>query len=303
MENKKKYAAAIGGIGVIAGGCLLHRQSLERLAGRTDGTGQNVLITGASGGIGRELAIVFAAHDFDLILVSRNEAKLNDFKRELEEKFHIRVLVIAKDLADENSAQEIFDEISDRGLKVDQLVNNAGAGRQLTVTDADPQLMERLIHLNVTTPTKLCRLIGHDMAERGSGRIMNVSSMGAFIPDPYFNVYGPTKAYELFLTEAMYGELHGTGVTVSALCPGPTKTNWAANAGKADASMAKDPRTVAESAFAGMQSGQLIIIPDADYRALRHIMMPLPAKLQALIIGRWQQTLIEQSKRTNQEEV
>ena len=112
--------------------------------------------------------------------------------------------------------------------------------------------MRDLIHLDITSLTMLCRLFGHDMKERGAGKILNVSSLGAFMPDPYFNVYGPAKAYELFLTEAMYGELRGTGVTVSALCPGPTKTNWAANAGKADAKIAKDPRMVAEEGFKGM---------------------------------------------------
>ncbi len=118
--------------------------------------------------------------------------------------------------------------------------------------------------------------------------------MGAFIPDPYFNVYGPTKAFEMFLTEAMYGELKGTGVTVSALCPGPTQTNWAANAGKSDSKIAKDPDAVARVGFIGMQKGQLIIIPDADYRAFRYLMRPLPAKFQAQLIAKWQQKLTVQ---------
>jgi Short-chain dehydrogenases of various substrate specificities len=192
---------------------------------------------------------------------------------------------------------DIYDEVCEKGIIVDQLVNNAGAGKQAAVMEADPQVMRDLIHLDITSLTMLCRLFGHDMKERGAGKILNVSSLGAFIPDPYFNVYGPAKAYELFLTEAMYGELRGTGVTVSALCPGPTKTNWAANAGKADAKTAKDPKIVAEEGFKGMQAGQLIIIPDADYKALRYIMRPLPAKLQAGIIAEWQKSLIRSGRR------
>jgi len=192
---------------------------------------------------------------------------------------------------------DIYDEVCEKGITVDQLVNNAGAGKQAAVMEADPQVMRDLIHLDITSLTMLCRLFGHDMKERGAGKILNVSSLGAFIPDPYFNVYGPAKAYELFLTEAMYGELRGTGVTVSALCPGPTKTNWAANAGKADAKIAKDPRMVAEEGFKGMQAGQLIIIPDTDYKALRYIMRPLPAKLQAGIIAEWQKSLIRSGRR------
>jgi len=292
MKNKKKCMAAIGGIGLITAGNIAHQRHAEKSAEMTDGSGQTVLITGASGGIGRELATVFAEHNFDLVLAARNEEKLAESKRELEEKFSVHVMTIVKDLSDENSAAELYAEICKKGIFIDQLVNNAGAGKQAAVTDADPQIMQDLICLNIMSVTMLCRLFGHDMRERGFGRIMNVSSMGAFIPDPYFNVYGPTKAYELFLTEAMYGELHGTGVTVSALCPGPTKTNWAANAGKADARIAKDPRCVAQAGFIGMQAGQLIIIPDADYRVLRRVMQHLPAKMQARIIAGWQRSLI-----------
>ena len=193
-------------------------------------------------------------------------------------------------------AKEIYEETKEAGITVDQLVNNAGAGKQARTVEADPDAMRDLLHLNAVSVTMLSRYFGQDMVKRGSGRIMNVSSMGAFIPDPYFNVYGPTKAYEMFLTKAMYGELQGTGVTVSALCPGPTKTNWAANAGKADSRIAKSPEKAARAGFIGMQEGELIIIPDADYRAVRYLMRPLPAKLQARLIAGWQKGLIERNR-------
>lgn len=172
---------------------------------------------------------------------------------------------------------------------------NAGAGKQARVVDADPDTMRDLIHLNVTSLTLFSHYFGQRMAKRGYGRIMNVSSMGGFIPDPHFNVYGPAKAYEFFLTEAMYGELEGTDVTVSALCPGPTKTGWAKNAGKADAKIAKDSGKVAREGFLGMQQGQLVIIPDADYRTFHLLMRPLPAGFQAHAIAQWQRRLIAQS--------
>ncbi len=294
MEKKQGLLAGIALAGGAAAAAVCLSQEQRRDAYATDGRGQTVLITGASGGIGREPAFVFAEHHFNVVAVARNAQKLEELKQELECSCNVNVYTIAKDLSDEHAAREIFDEVQSAGIEVTQLVNNAGAGKQARVVDADPDTMRDLIHLNVTSLTLLSHYFGRRMAKRGYGRIMNVSSMGAFIPDPYFNVYGPTKAYEMFLTEAMYGELEGTGVTVTALCPGPTKTNWATNAGKADAKFAKGPREVAEAGFIGMQEGKLIVIPDADYRAFRYLMCPLPATLQSRVIGQWQQSLIAQ---------
>lgn len=292
-KNTQKKWAAAGTAAGTAAVLAFAQKKWDDIAQQTDGRGQTVLITGASGGIGRNMAFVFAQHHFDIVAVARNEEKLAELKLELENSYDIHVTTIARDLSDETAAKEIFEKTQEAGIHVEQLVNNAGAGKQAKTTDADPEVMKSLIRLNVTSPTMLCRYFGREMVKRGHGRILNVSSMGAFIPDPYFNVYGPTKAYELFLTEAMYGELKGTGVSVSALCPGPTRTNWAANAGKADAGFAKDPAEVAEAGFIGMQEGQLIIIPDADYRAIRLLMRPLPAKLQAGAIAFWQKRLIQ----------
>lgn len=292
MNRGQRVAVGLAATGAAATTVSSVMKSHEAQA--TDGTGKTVLVTGASGGIGKELARVFAAHHFNVIAVARNEQKLEALKSELEGLYGVSVMTIQKDLSSEGAAKEIFDEVDSAGIHVDQLVNNAGAGKQSPVVDADPDTMQRLIHLNVTAPTLLSRYFGGRMVECGGGRIMNVSSMGAFIPDPMFNVYGPTKAYELFLTEAMCGELEGTGVTVTALCPGPTKTNWASNAGKADSKIAKSPREVAETGFVAMQQGKLLVIPDADYRAFRHAMRLVPASLQTRAIARWQQGLIAQ---------
>lgn len=289
----KVLAGIAGAAGAAAAALAAKEKKAREEAEKTDGRGQTVLITGASGGIGRAFAFVFAEHHFNIVAVARNEQKLEELKLELENSYDITVTTIAKDLSDENAALEIYEAVQEQGIEVNQLVNNAGAGKQSRVVDADPEVMKNLIHLNVTSLTLLCRYFGRDMAERGSGRILNVSSMGGFIPDPYFNVYGPTKAYELFLTEAMYGELKGTGVTVTALCPGPTKTNWAANAGKADAKFAKSPDEVAKEGFIGMQEGKLVVIPDPDYRAVRCVLGHLPAAAQASLIAKWQKSLIQ----------
>ena len=294
--KKKTAGFLLTGAAAAAAAAVMVGRKRQQQADETDGTGKTVLITGASGGIGKELAFEFARHHFDIVAAARNKEKLEELKMELENSYQVKVTVIVKDLSDENAAKEIYEETKEAGITVDQLVNNAGAGKQARTVEADPDAMRDLLHLNAVSVTMLSRYFGQDMVKRGSGRIMNVSSMGAFIPDPYFNVYGPTKAYEMFLTEAMYGELQGTGVTVSALCPGPTKTNWAANAGKADSRIAKSPEKAARAGFIGMQEGQLIIIPDADYRAVRYLMRPLPAKLQARLIAGWQKGLIERNR-------
>ncbi|MCI1666294.1 MAG: SDR family oxidoreductase [Atopobiaceae bacterium] len=257
---------------------------------------QTVLVTGASGGIGKEFARVFAQHGFDLVLVARNEERLESLAGELSDRYGVTANVIAADLSDEAAAERIRAEVHERGIVIDQLVNNAGAGKQMRTVDADPDVLRGLIHLNVTSVTLMCRLFGADMVEQGHGRILNVSSMGAFVPDPFFNVYGPTKAFEMRLTEAMRGELAGTGVTVSALCPGPVKTGWAANAGKADSGMAKGADLIARLGYVGMQRGRLIIVPTMLYKAERVILGVLPEAAKVEVIGRWQMSLIEKGR-------
>lgn len=258
-----------------------------------DATRRCALVTGASGGLGMEFARIFAEHGFDLVLVARNQGKLEAFARELEDVYGSHVEVIAADLSQPDGAEKVWREVHDRGIRVDQLVNNAGAGKQARTIDADPEVLRGLINLNAISVTLLCRYFGADMVQAGHGRILNVSSMGAFVPDPFFNVYGPTKAFELRLTEAMRGELAGTGVTVSALCPGPVKTNWAANAGKADSGMAKDANLIARIGYEGMQRGRLVIVPTLLYKTGRALMGLLPEVAKVDIIRRWQLSLIE----------
>lgn len=257
------------------------------------GTGQTALITGASGGLGKEFAILFARHGFDLVLVARNEKKLNSLAGKLSEKCRVNVKVIAADLSEADAAEKVYQELQEEHIFIDQLVNNAGAGKQALTVEADVETLRGLINLNAVSLTLLSRLIGADMVKAGHGKILNVSSLGAFIPDPYFNVYGPTKAFELFLTQAMYGELIGTGVSVSVLCPGPIKTNWAQNAGKADSKTAKEPAEVALAGYKGMQKGKLLIIPAPIYELERRAIGLLPMTARIRVIRRWQGGLIK----------
>lgn len=294
--SKKKIALLAGG--ALAGGLCLADIKDIRVKAYTPVNDQTVLITGASGGLGRELAEVFAMNQCEHIVVAaRSENKLATLKQELERCYGVGVTAITADLSEKGGARKLYDQVKELGIEVDQLINNAGVGKESRVVDCEPDTLSDIITLNVESVTLLCRLFGADMAERGSGKIMNVSSLGAFIPDPYFNVYGPSKAYELYLTLAMHGELHKTGVTVTALCPGPMKTNWAANAGKANSKTARDPRDIAEEGFRAMQRGELVSIPGRLYGAEKAAMKFLPYNLQVSIIRKWQSSLIKKSRK------
>lgn len=249
------------------------------------------LITGASGGIGKEFARIYAEHGYDLVLVARNEEKLNKIKADFEKLYHIKAYVICADLSDDGAAKMIFDKTKELGIEIDELVNNAGCGKMKTVAECDEQTLKDIITLNVTSVTLLSHFFASDMSKRGNGKIMQVSSLGAFQPDPYFNVYGPTKAFELFLGATMYGELKGTGVTVSVLCPGPVKTNWASNAGKQDSKLAKDPYLIAKIGFEKMHKNRLVIVPTTLYKAERVLVSVLPKKAVSSLVGKWQSGL------------
>lgn len=174
-----------------------------------------------------------------------------------------------------------------------KLLVDAGAGKMNRVVDADIDSMVDLINLNCAAPTILSRLFGADMVARNKGRIMNVASLGAVMPDPYFNVYGPSKAFDYFLSAAMYGELQDSEVTVSTLLSGPIKTNWAKNAGKADSGMARDPRDNAMEGFVGMQKGKLVIVATLLYKVGAVLARLLPLAVIATTVANWQSGLID----------
>lgn len=227
---------------------------------------KTALITGASSGLGFEFANIFAKEKYNLVLVARNEEKLKDVAKKLEKQYGIIVTVIPADLSDLDSAKKIYDKVTEKQIVIDCLVNNAGSGHHGLLANTDPDIAKDTINLNVTSLTLLTNYFIKNMVKRNEGKILNISSLGAFQPDPFFAVYGATKAYELLFTESLYGELQGTGVTVSALCPGPTKTEFATRSGKSDASFAMEAKKVAEIGYKGMQKGKLVIIPSFKYK-------------------------------------
>lgn len=180
------------------------------------------LITGASSGIGYELASVFAKHHHNLILVARSKEKLESLRAEIEKNFQVVAEVVVQDLSKPGSAEELFKTLQKKNMKVDILVNNAGFGDHGFFLNADSQKLEEMINLNVLTLTKLTRLFLPEMVENKYGKILNVASTAAFQPGPLMSVYYATKSYVLSFTEGLHEELKGTGVSATALCPGPT---------------------------------------------------------------------------------
>lgn len=182
------------------------------------------LVTGASSGIGRELAKVFAANGFDVVVVARRRAPLAALAKELARSHRSRVTVIPMDLTAAGAPRKLFDVVRRRGLTVEVLVNNAGVAVFDRFVDNDLEAQLDLVQLNVSALTALTRLFVPPMVERGRGRVLNVASAAAFQPTPSLAVYGASKAFVLSLSESLAVELEGTGVTVTALCPGFTET-------------------------------------------------------------------------------
>ncbi len=223
------------------------------------------LITGASSGIGYEISKIFARNGFSLILVARNQVKLTDLAEELKKDYGINCRVIVKDLTHPNAAREIYEELGD-SFKLDVLVNNAGVGVNGEFKEIPWKIQHELIALNVTSLTYLCKLFGTNMVKRKSGKILNVASTAGFQAGPYMSTYYASKAYVILLSEGLNAELRKSGVTVTALCPGPTKTDFFNRADMNGTKLAASlwemsAENVAQAGFDGLMKGKAIIIP------------------------------------------
>ncbi|SDM99636.1 hypothetical protein SAMN04487949_3108 [Halogranum gelatinilyticum] len=222
------------------------------------------LVTGASSGIGWELSKLFAADGYDLVLVARSEDKLRELGEMLQREHGIGVTVVVKDLARPESPGEIQAALDERGITVDVLVNNAGFGTNgpFTETDLGRELDE--IQVNVTALTELTKRFLPGMVERGHGRVLNVASTAAFQPGPFMAVYYATKAYVLSFSEAISEELDGTGVTVTALCPGATSTKFDERAGVTDTPLFQgdvaSAADVAETGYRATMQGKPVVV-------------------------------------------
>ncbi len=189
-----------------------------------------ILITGASSGLGKEFAYKYAKNRYNLLLVARNEKKLNEIKNDIENKYDVKVFVLKKDLSESNSAKYIFDYTAINNLVVTILINNAGVGDYGNFLNSNLEYQTKMINLNVITLVELTHYYLKEMIARNSGKILNISSIAGFMPGPKMSVYYATKSFVLSFTEALSEETKNYNVKISALCPGPTKTDFEKNA-------------------------------------------------------------------------
>ena len=226
---------------------------------------KTALITGASNGIGLELAKVHASKGGNLVLVARNKSKLDELKIELENQYKIKVHTIGKDLSLPTAAQEVYDETKQLNIQIDYLINNAGFGDYGMFVDLDWNKQAQMIQLNITTLTHFTHLYLQDMVRRGEGKIMNVASTAAFQSGPTMAVYFATKAFVLNFSEAVDNEVRDKGVTVTTLCPGPTESGFQAAAAMEESALVKgrkfpSSKEVAVYGYESMMNGKTIAI-------------------------------------------
>ncbi len=223
------------------------------------------LITGASNGIGLELAIQHASKGGDLVLVARNKAKLEKLKSVVENQYKVKVYVIAKDLSLADAAQEVYQETTDQHIQVDYLINNAGFGDFGMFVETDWNKELQMISLNITTLTQFTKLYIQDMVKRRSGKIMNVASTAAFQSGPTMAVYYATKAYVLSFSEAVDNEVRDKGITITTLCPGATESGFQAAAAMEESNLVKGKKLptskeVAVYGYDAMLKGKTVAI-------------------------------------------
>jgi len=233
------------------------------------------LVTGASAGIGRELAGIFAAGGYDLVLVARSEDKLTEVAEDVRRDHGRRATVLARDLLQPGAAAELLAATLAAGVEVDVLVNDAGVLELGAFVETPLDALERMVELNVRALTSLTRLFVPGMIARGGGRILNVASSASFQPIPSLAVYAATKAFVLSLTEALSEELRGTGVTVTALCPGLTATHMTDYAKETNPMasvfpdfLMADATEVARRGYEACMAGHVIEVPGLANRVL-----------------------------------
>ncbi len=221
------------------------------------------LITGASSGIGKELALIHAENGHDMIIIARSEPRLIELKNNIEKKYPVKVLVMAKDLTKAEAVQEVYEEVKAAGIEVEYLINNAGFGALGKFEEIPLDRQINMINLNITALTALTHLFLPQMIERNSGRILNVSSTASLMPGPLQSVYFATKAYVTSFSNGLAEELHGRNISVTALLPGATETEFGAISGMDKTSMFQktaSARKVALDGYNGMLQGKLDVV-------------------------------------------
>ncbi len=241
---------------------------------------RTALITGASGGIGFEFAKLLAQDSYNVVLIARTESRLIKIKKEFEKKYNVDVIFFFKDLTKPNVVKEIYNELKRQNIKIDVLINNAGFGNFGKFYETSWEKEAKILQLNIVALTHLTKLFLKDMVERGDGKILNVSSTSAFQPGPLMSVYYASKAYVQSFSEAIATEVRGTGVTVTALCPGPVKTEFQKKVSDIEPHLINlnlsTPESVARYGYHALQRGDRVAIPGLLNQFLIHAVNFIP---------------------------
>lgn len=248
---------------------------------------QTALITGASSGIGADLARLFARDGYDLVLVARGEAKMHELG--------LPATIIPADLSKPGAAQRVVDALVDRSINIDVLVNNAGLGLAGPFVENDWARELEMIQVNIVALTQLTKLLLPAMVSRKRGRILNVASTASFQPGPLMAVYYATKAYVLSFSEAIADELRDTGVTVTALCPGPTATGFVGAAGVKETRLftlmkPMSSADVAKKGYAAMKRGRRVVVAGMMNRLLVESVRISPRRVVTTIVRKLQES-------------
>jgi hypothetical protein len=254
------------------------------------------LVTGASSGIGLELAKLFAADHYDLVLVARRQEHLDNLGKELTALHGVRCHTMAADLSALGAAANLVQRLERASLAVDILVNNAGFGALGRFARMDVERARSMIQVNVTALTELTRLLLPGMIAAGSGRILNIASTAGFVPGPLMTVYYATKAYVISFSEALREELRGSGVTVTVLCPGPTRTEFQQVAGMGTARLFKSfvvmsSAAVARAGYRGLMAGRRMVVPGVMNRVLPVVIRLSPRGLAVRVSRLFQESV------------
>jgi len=261
--------------------------------GEIDSAPPIALVTGASSGIGYDLARLLAADRHDLVLVARGAGRLAAISSELAAQHGIRALPLPADLSDPASPETIASALRERGLAVDILINNAGFGTYGPFASSDAARELAMLQVNIVSLVHLTRLFLPAMIERGRGRVLNVASTAAFQPGPLMSGYYASKAFVLHFSEALSNEVEGRGVTVTALCPGPTRTNFQIAAEirasrLVRGSLMMDSGRVAREGYDAMLRGDPLVVPGFRNRMLSRAVRFLPRRLVTRMVRRFQ---------------
>jgi short-subunit dehydrogenase len=253
---------------------------------------KTALITGASSGIGKELARIHASKGGNVVLVARRGAELESLRTELEDKYRVDVSIFQQDLTKESAAKNVYEFCKEKNIEIEYLMNNAGFGGHGNFVDRPLDKDVEMIHLNIQALVELSHLFLQDMKKRKAGKILNTASTAGYLPGPLQATYFATKAFVVSFTKGISHELKPHGITVTALCPGPVKTEFEFVAGMGNGDMFKNGATAYSTALKGynaMMKGKRICISDIGLNFMIKFLLPvIPDSILLRVIKKMQ---------------